>query len=408
MSIYAEVIADLEQLGFDFRINDLDDSLEAKSPSGQWVNYDDIIEDIIKLEMRELGYGGKKKPGLAAMRESISKRAHKQRYNPIKDYLSNLQYTPNPNGIYKIPELAAYITNPDGYFATWLFRWMVGAVAKVFNGQRNPMLVLDGPQRIGKSVFAQWLCPLPDRFIRGEIKPDNKDHKLRLASNFIWEADELGSTTRRADADALKSFLTLNEITERPPFKKYPIKKPVAVSFIGTANFDGAGLLNDPTGTTRFLACEITEINFDYSKTLNVDHLWAEAYWFFKNVPYSWKLTGDEEKAQAAINANYEIVSALADVIENLFEITGNDVDFVATSEIKLAMYGHYRITNEQAFYNELSRVLTKFGLNKARERYANGGRRGWRGLRKKQKGEETQEIDNFPTAEERAKKIPF
>ncbi len=82
------------------------------------------------------------------------------------------------------------------------------------------MLVLAGHQRIGKSTFSRWLCPLDDRFVRGRISPDNKDHALRLATTFIWEADELGSTTKRADADALKSFLTLNEIYERPPFKK--------------------------------------------------------------------------------------------------------------------------------------------------------------------------------------------
>ncbi len=41
------------------------------------------------------------------------------------------------------------------------------------------------------------------------------------------------------------------KFTNRPPFKKYPIHKPVVTSFIGTANFDGTGVLNDSTGTSR-------------------------------------------------------------------------------------------------------------------------------------------------------------
>lgn len=399
--IFSEVTEDLERLGFDFRINDLDDSLEVKTPSDDWRQYDDIIEDIITLEMRELGYGGKKKPGLAAMKQAISKLAHRQRYNPIKEYFLSLKgkYKPGTNGAYLIPGLAEkYFDNPDGYFGVWLAKWMTGAIAKVFEGQRNPMLVLAGSQEIGKSTFCEWLNPLSDRFVRGSISPDSKDHKLRLAVTVIWEADELGSTTRRADADALKSFLTLNEITERPPFKKYPIKKRVATSFIGTANFDGSGLLNDPTGTSRFLTCEINHIKFAYSQDIDPNDLWAEAYWFYCNVPEAWKLTDSQKAKQIEINAEYEVVSALTDVIETIFEVTRSPDDFLPTSAIKTKLIGHYRITNEQAFYNELSRVLTKMGLKKHRQSHSQGGRRGWLGIKH----------PDTETAQETADEIPF
>lgn len=382
--MYDEIITDLQSLHYDFRINDLDDTLEVYT--GYWKQYDDVTEDIIRIEMRELGYGSKKsgKPGIAAMRESISKLGDAQRYNPIKRYFYDLdgKYQPRESP-YIIPSLAKYFTNPDGCFSTWLFKWMVGSIAKVFLGERNPMLVLAGNQRIGKSTFSRWLCPIPDRFVRGSINPDNKDHTLRLATTFIWEADELGSTTKRADAEALKSFLTLNEIYERPPFKKYPIHKPVVTSFIGTANFDGTGILNDPTGTSRFLACEISHIDFAYSTHINPIDVWAEAYWYYKNIPNSWALNDDQKVKQSVINEQFEMESALADVIRSRFTITLKPDDFLTTQQIKDGLTGFYRVFNEQGFYNELSRVLTKMGLKKDRLPYSQGNQRGWKGIRK-------------------------
>lgn len=382
-TIYKEITDDLHRLGYDFRVNDLDDTLEIKTKNAGFGPMTDFIEDTLKIDMRELGYGKKTKPGITTMLEAVSKLANNQRYNPIKDYFVSVRetYKPGDNGPYIIYNCTMHFTNPDGYFGQWLFRWMVGAVAKVFTGTRNPMLVLTGEQRIGKSTFAEWLCPFPDRFVRGKINADDKDHRMRQATNFIWEADELGSTTRRADADELKSFLTLSEVYERPPFKKYPIRKPVTASFIGTANFDGSGLLNDPTGTSRFLTCEVNHIDFNYDK-MSVNDLWAEASWYYANVPGSWKLTAEQEAAQAKINADYEITSALADTVEALFEMEPDSTEFVSTQEIKRTIALHYRISNEQSFFNELARVLTKFGLQKGRE--SMGGKRGWIGLRPK------------------------
>lgn len=379
MSIFEEIKTDLNTIGYDFRVNDLVDMLEIKTEGSDWRPLDDFVEDIIKLDMREVGYGYKGKPSITAMLEGVSKMAHLQRYNPVKNYFNQLEYKPREYGAYVIPTCAGYFSNPDKRFSEWLFKWMVGCVAKVFTGVRNPMLVLAGPQRIGKSRFAEWICPKPDWFVRGKIEPDSKDHRLRQAMTLVWEADELGSTTRRSDADELKSFLTLSEIYERPPFGKHPVRKPAIVSFIGTANFDGSGLLNDPTGTSRFLACEITKIDFEYSN-LKVDDLWGEAVWFYKNVPHSWELTAEQEAAQARINADFEIVSALSDTVENLFDVLPGAADFMTTQAIKDTISLHYHIGNEQSFFNELSRVLTKMGLKKDRE--MNGGKRGWAGIK--------------------------
>jgi len=379
---FNQIVKDLKRCGFDFRINDLDETLEV-SVNGEWQRMSDTIQAIVKTDMRELGYGSRKKPSLGAMQDACVKRGHEQRYNPIRDYLDSLtdRYKPSPNGPYIIPTLATYFTNPDGQFSDWLFKWMVGAIAKIYQGERNPMLVLIAPQRIGKSYFAGWICPLEDKFLKSSINPDNKDANLRLADVLVWEVEELGATTRRADIEALKAFITKPFIYERPPYGRHPIHKPANASFIGTVNYDGAGFLNDPTGTTRFLACEIEKIDFRYTE-LDVNDLWAEAFWYFNNVPQSWVLTKEEETIQAEINSQFEITSALADVVENRFEITHDQADFITTQKIKMHIGDYYRITSEQAFYNELARVLKKMGLENGRAEY--GGSRGWYGLKKR------------------------
>lgn len=393
-SMYDEVIDDVTGLGYDFRINDLDESLEVLF-EGKWQRINDTIEAIIELRMRMLGYGKRnvKDANLTAMKQSWIMLAHKQRYNPLKDYFHQqaTKYKSQVNEAgkleaYYIPMLADHIENPDGMLETWLFRWMVGAVAKVFEGARNPMLVLASEQRRGKSYLSRWLCPIKDRFFRGPIKPDNKDDRLKLTNILIWEADELGATTRRSDVEALKSFLTLDDVHERPPFGTHPIHKRANTSFIGTVNPSGAGFLNDPTGSTRFLVSYVDNINFAYSQNLDVDDLWSEASWFYFNAPDSWKLTLWEEEQQQEINSEFETTSALLDLIEGQFEITENEAHFMTTWDIKqIVVEAGYRITNEQAFYNELGRTMRKLNCKKGKLTYSEGGNRGYHGIRKRE-----------------------
>jgi predicted P-loop ATPase len=382
MSLYQEILNDLKVIKSDFRINDLDETLELNFNGSGWQRINDTLEAIVKTELREIGYGGRKKPGLSAVHDAYLKLAHEQRYNPIKDYFLSLEgrkYKPMTEGAYYIHHMARFFTNPDGQFETWFFKWAVGCVVKVFNGERNPMLVLVGPQRSGKSYFSGWLCPLKDRFLKSSINPDSKDSNLRLADIFIWEVEELGATTRRADIEQLKAFITKPFIYERPPYGKHPIHKQANANFIGTVNYDGAGFLNDPTGSTRFLSCEIEKIDWNYTQ-INIDDIWAEAYWYFKNVPGSWELTEQEKARQAEVNEKFETVSALADVIETHFDVTGDLEDFMTSQDIRTTAGLYYRIMNEQAFYNEMGRVLKKLGCEK--ELYTRP--RGWRGLKPK------------------------
>lgn len=392
MSHYQDIIDDLLPIA-DFRINDLDESLEVKMSGQEWQPMDDTIEAIIRVKLREIGYGikGKGKANRTAVSEAWTMRGHKQRYNPIKDYLQSLsgKYEPRnaPSGNvepYIIPEFCTLFDNPDGMFNRWLFRWMVGSIAKVYQQERNPMLVMSGEQEIGKSTFIRWLCPLPDRYREGAIKPDNKDDRLRLADTWIQEVPELGSTTRKADVEELKDYITRKEVRERPPYGKRPITKPSVCSFVASVNFDGAGFLVDTTGNTRFLVSEINHINFAYSKR-DLNDLWAEAYWFYTEMYRQWELTPHEKQARRDINNQYQMVNPLDDVIDHYLDITHDPDDFMPTLQIRDYLAPHYKATTENVFGRELARSLKARGLTRKRMPY-NGPdsphRWGWAGIR--------------------------
>ena len=124
--IFDEVSNDLESLSLNFRINDLDDSLEIERANG-WERITQVYRDITTLKLKELGYGTRDKYATSTAWEAITMYAHKNRYNPITGYFDNIikTYRPGPadeNGIpqpYKIKELSTYFDNPDGWFGRW-------------------------------------------------------------------------------------------------------------------------------------------------------------------------------------------------------------------------------------------------------------------------------------------------
>lgn len=396
MKQFQKILDDLKQIKADFRINDLDESLEVSLDESAWSPFDDTTDAIINMRLRDLGYGSRKrnKPSFDAVGKAFLVRGDQQRYNPIRIYFEKLRQEPyqpqqTNEGQYK-PYLLhdfclAMFDNPDGMFSTWLFRWMAGAVAKLFWQERNPILVLTGEQEIGKSTFIRWLCPIPERFREGPIRPDSKDDRFRLADMFIQEIPELGSTTRRADVEAFKDHITRKFIHERPFFGKRPVKKPAVCSFVASVNFDGAGFLVDSTGSSRFLVTEINHINFAYQKN-NVDLYWREILWFVDHTFRPWELTPSEKEDRRKINAQYQMVNPLSDLLEAHFQITHDPADFLTTSDIKTWVEPHYKITNEIQFARELAKTLKMAGLERKRGSYSEGQphRWGYGGIKRK------------------------
>lgn len=316
------IITQLNRHGYDFRMNELDDSIET---SGK------ILNDGLQAEIRCLMRDAKFK-SMAAVADAYTMNAYHNRYHPIKDFLNALAW----DGADHIAALAEHFTCSDtpvvysdgittSVIHAFLKRWLVGAVGKVYEQAQNVTLTMAGPQGIGKSFVAKWLCsPMRDFFNEGQLDPDGKETDRRLATTWIWEIGELGATTRRADVNALKNKLTQESVKFRVPYGHSDIIKPVLTSFIGTVNPDGRGFLIDKTGNRRFAVVNITAIDHGYSKTIDAAQIWAQAAALYR-AGEPWRLTPEERATQEGINAEHTTEDALTMIMDALFHIDPAD-----------------------------------------------------------------------------------
>lgn len=376
--IRSQVIIDtLAALGYSFRFNELTQAVEV---NGQPIS--DGVSAKIRNDMRDMDF-----KGMPAIEDAYLAHAVVNSYHPIRDYFDSLQW----NGLGHIEQLASHFTDSgpkdvDGrsWFQKALRRWLIGYVARIYEHAQLPMLVIEGMQRKGKSYFAKWLASiLPEYFIEGPIAPDNKDCLLRLASAFIWEVSELGSTVRRADVEALKGFITLNNVTVRKPYGKNDLHLPATAGLIGTVN-DAGGFLNDTTGTRRALVIPITSIDWRYTSNVDVIQVWAEAVAAYR-AKEAISLTADERDTQTQINANYETPNPVEDVITKWFDIDPTQtIWFTPSDDIRQVVDLDLKGTSMQHAI-AIAMVLKKHGIVSTRQ-YHNGGKqvRGYLGVIRK------------------------
>ena len=355
-----EYIQVLEAMGYTFRMNECNDELEVNQAP-----ITDPIRAEIRARLRDAGY-----PFVHVAEDAYTAHGWKKRYHPIKEYFDTLQY----DGGAHISKLSSYFHDKDGVFETWFRRWLIGSVAKVMRGGQNAMFVLDGPQGCGKSYFASWLCPPSIRgyFIESPINPDDKDAHIRLISKWIWEVAELGSTTRKADREALKFFISQRTVTVRKAYGRYDTRKRAMASLIGTVNNE-AGLLADKTGNRRFLVCKLESVDWSYADDIDVDQVWAEAQAsYLAGEP--WQLTVAEQQLAAAINEGYEIDDPIEGLLLKYFRVDPTATAFwTPTAEILQTLEINGLRGNTRANAMGLAAVMTKLGLEKKRRNNTQG-----------------------------------
>lgn len=362
----AEYLQALADLGYTFRMNTLNDLVEI-AVNGAWQPISDPLAKKLRRQMRDKGY-----EYVNVMEDAYVAEAYDNCYHPVHAYLDSLQY----DGGSHIATLASYFKDKDDVFPVFLKRWLIGAIAKARTGAQNRVLVLDGCQNLGKSFFVSWLGNvLPDCLIEAPIAPDEKDCQIRLASKWVWEVSEFGSTTRKADREALKSFLTLRTVTVRKPYGLFDMVKPALANFIGTFNNE-TGVLNDPTGNRRFMIANLTAINWDYARDLDPNAAWAEA-----NAHYlsgeTWNLTAAEVQLANKVNERYEVVDPLENLVKKFFHLDAtNTHTWTATDEILIQVESNgLRGGSTRQNAMALAALMTKLGHERAKRPNRNGQR---------------------------------
>ena len=310
----------------------------------------------MRCQLRDAGLG----KYLAAADDAVIANAASQPYHPVLDYLKSLTWDQQP----QISRLAAHFADTNGVMGLYLRKWLIGAVARAYTGVQNAVLVLDGAQGLGKSQFVRWLCPLPKLFVDANINPDDKDSALLAVRSWIWEVSELGATTRRADVEALKGFLSREVFIVRAPYGRYEIVKPGLASFIGTVN-NAFGVFSDSTGSRRYWATTLTAIDWAYAHTIDVNQVWAEAHEAYVSGE-SWKLAADEAQIARTINEDFAVPDPVEDLLRKYYRLDPARADkWLSSADILTTLRNGGLGTNARANAMHLSATLKRLGHRK-------------------------------------------
>lgn len=366
------IIGTLRQLGYTFRLNECSDTVEVNGK-----RIDEIQHARIMTALRDRDFKNEKMIEQVWVTE-----AARNSFHPIRDYLTSLQWDGKPH----IERLAKHlicadepVTYEDGSIVplstVYLWRWLIGAVAKVFDQKQNLMLVFAGPQWIGKSFFSRWLCSsIPQCYIEAPITIGERDTEIRLMNHFIWEVAELDATTRKSDVAALKSFITRQTVTARKAYGHHDTIKPACASLFGSIN-PGAGFLADETGNRRFYVTTLEKIDWNYTN-VPIDQVWAQALHLYREGE-AYQLQPNEYQHQHEANRDHEVDTLLDDWIQRHFVLDADATVAMSAAEIVDHLRKQHDIKlsgTERAQAMEIGRTMVKFGIKK-RQRGGKGVR---------------------------------
>ncbi|MBB3408286.1 5S rRNA maturation endonuclease (ribonuclease M5) [Rhizobium sp. BK316] len=195
-------------------------------------------------------------------------------YHPVHDYLARVKWDGKPRiDTWLVDYFGAEDTPLNRAFGRKI---LCAAVRRV----RHPgckfdhMLVVEGPQGIGKSSAILALCHDRDWFTdQLEIGADAKVTIEKTAGRWILEMPELDGLSRR-DTNRVKSFIPTQEDSARLSYGRFRSDRPRQFILFGTTN--ESRYLTDTTGNRRFWIVRATAADPSGIAAAR-DQLWAEA-----------------------------------------------------------------------------------------------------------------------------------
>lgn len=210
--------------------------------------------------------------------------ATERAYHPIKEYLDNL---PKWDGVIRVENLLIdYFGAADSTYTKAVIRkTMVAAVARIYQpGTKfDSVLILNGPQGIGKSTFfaklaGEWFS---DSLTITDMK--DKAGPEKLQGYWMLELGELAGM-RKTDVEIVKSFISRVDDKYRASYGVNVENHPRQCVIVGSTNAEN-GFLRDITGNRRFWPVRISG-NFAKKPwqitTEEVQQIWSEAIYLYK------------------------------------------------------------------------------------------------------------------------------
>lgn len=297
------------------------------------------------------------------------------RRNPVREWILSKPW----DGRSRFEDLAASLTLAEGYdpaFARLLLRrWLVSCVAAAFAGDEDDMqfrgvLVLQGPQAIGKSLWLRRLTPEKTDWFLGGLTLDtqDKDSVIKGISHWIVELGELDATFKAQDISRLKQFITQGDDTLRLPYAPKPAtykRRTVYCASVNPGFFQG-----DLTGNTRWWTIPVEECNFEHG--LDMQQVWVEVLSWYRDGERHWLDRGETDLLEEQ-NLSYQKSDPVEDMIGRLYNWDGYEddvkegyVEWLTATEVLLKCKGVDRPNKQQV--DTAAQVLRKLtGRNPVR-----------------------------------------
>lgn len=289
------------------------------------------------------------------------------RFNPVADFILSRPW----DGISRLKAICDTLGTEDGYDRAMLERlvrrWLISCVAAALlptGFWSKGVLVLQGPQSLGKTAWIKSLLPAAQRElvkIGANIDPTNKDTISSAIGHWIVELGELDGTFRKADIAKLKAFISSDVDMLRRPYDRLESKYQRRTVFFASVN--PKHFLADDTGNVRWWTIPVTSVNYDHD--IDTQQLWAEVAVLFREGE-RWWLEREEEAALELVNNEHEAIDPLEEILQQRFNWVqrGHGSEMTAT-DVLLAV-GFDRPTKTQA--TDCSKLLQKMTGDKPRK----------------------------------------
>lgn len=258
-----------------------------------------------------------------------------EEYNPFLEYFHSIPGWDGKSDYIK--HLCSFVKTPDNdrfenHFKKWLVRTVKTALTNEYFNKQAIVLVSER-QNSGKSTFCRFLCPPGLSNYLAENIATDKDSLIALTENFIINLDEL-STANKMEINAFKSMFSKDRIKTRLPYDKRATILTRRASFIGST--DRWEFLSDENGSVRWLCFDVDSIDWTYSKQVDIDQVWSQAYALMKDPNYKCDITPQEIKENDMINRKYQISTPERNLIQKYFEPSHSDSgEFMTTTDIQ-------------------------------------------------------------------------
>ena len=265
--------------GFDgVRTNLLADTIDVESElpwgkgSGIWNDSDDVQ---LRAWLEQFAAF----PKQTAL-DGLQKVADDRSFHPIREYLDGL---PPWDGVQRAERLLIDYLGADDcdYVKAVTIKTLCAAVKRVYHPgcKFDTILVLNGPQGIGKSTLVQKLGRQWFNDSLSLADTASKAAAEKLQGHWILEIGELAGM-RKTEIETLRGFISRQDDVYRAAYARRVTHHKRQCVFIGTTNAGGQGYLRDLQGNRRFWDVRLEGGDglltpFDITDA-EVDQVWAE------------------------------------------------------------------------------------------------------------------------------------